>query len=112
MVFSETYLLLIVNSDFGVESALLGGDVLRDELEHGRASISVAEDLPVLSSPLEQLSEIWMCFKVLINKSNSIFVSWEISVELEGKDVAVAHLGATLFLVNYLLLNVSFEEIE
>ena len=66
----------------------------------------------MLTSPLEQLCEIRMIFKVLIHKSSSIILSLKISVKLEGKDVTVAHLGAILFLLNNLLLNVIFEEIE
>ena len=40
---------MLEGSDFGVVGALFGLQVLRDELEHGRAGVSVAKNLPVLA---------------------------------------------------------------
>ena len=49
---------------------------------------------------------------VLLDEGHGVLLSGEVPVELEGEDVAVAHLGSALLLLDYLLLDIGLEEVE
>ena len=53
-----------------------------------------------------------MGIQVLLDEGCGVLLSREVPVELEGEDVAVAHLGSALLLFDYLLLDIGLEEIE
>jgi hypothetical protein len=123
---SKSVLFVIVSFDFCVKcTSFLLCEVLRYKFEHCWPFIfenwnlvvwfklsAMMENLPVLARPLKQLWKLRMTVQIILNKSNSILVSWEVLAKLESENVAIPHFGSTFFLFNNLRLHICLKKIE
>ena len=109
---SELDLFEVVSAYFGVEAGVANLNVFRNEFEDSRPCVSVAEDAPELTVPLEESSKFWILLGIVVNKFDGVLRSFEISIEFKGENMSISYLGSSLSFLKNLFLNIFFEEGE